>query len=578
MGPKRVDIASPRIIVPTGVSNVILVSSGQFKLESRPIYDLHERGRLGLLTIKQGLAERGFGNVSIFQSRPDAVLDVEIDRRAIIDQFTRMGAAERGAVIGISTTTSEYFKFEPLARLLREVFPDALLIAGGAHFFRDRIEGVPDTLEVALEEGLADAVQVGHAQAFIDFVTKYNGDMERAEGPGFYRIDHASGRVVGSGVGRYPELQFLPIDYDREHAVVSTLFKNACVHGCAYCCARLGAVSPFPADMAIESLNRFFAANKTYALMIVDSDPFTERDIDYYRHIFGSLRNRTPLYMSPYLNPILLLDADHQDKIFGTFFPGPGHRFFVGRDTAVAGIAAKIGSNDNRRPKSQRQLDEEHMALEEFIYQIKGSHKRGDTRIRTDIVISYIVTPFETMDSFMAMTDDVSHLLEMNDEGVRISVVLSPLMPFPGTPLRRKYRNSIDLGAYNFSDTSNGAVAPWKMSPDVTDFGIRMMRRIEQLYIEGKELIGGYIMRLAMGEIDVDGSEKRSRRSVTGVVDAGETSGGDNSNISSRATRNPQRQRRAPRSARRTAQTAVRSGVRVIAPAVTARPAIVRAP
>jgi hypothetical protein len=410
------------------------------------------------MTIHYGLREAGFQRVSVFRSPPNGAPDLEHDERDIVDAFRVMGAAERGAVIGLSTTSDEAYKFPVLSRLLRKTFPDAQIIAGGVHFYRDRIEGHDDFVATALLQGLADAVQVGHAQGFIDLIAKHHGDRERVNAPGFYQLAGRSQQLVGSGVGRYPLLASIPHDYDHAGRQLSVMLKDVCRNRCDFCTAALGTSPIFSPEVAIEGLRQLLDRYRPVRFRLLDSNPFDAHDMDYYAEIFEAMDRERETLKAVFLNPGLLVARDDRTRLLKFFRKHRVIRFFSGRDAVVESSARAMGSRYHGRLKSQTQLDAEGDALVDFLWRIKAH----DAAAPQSLIASYIVTPFETARSAQAILDDIDALAVLVDEKLSVNAGPFPLMPYPGTALRRARSSHIDLAEHEFHKTTNGTIAPWK--------------------------------------------------------------------------------------------------------------------
>jgi hypothetical protein len=451
-------LLSPAIIAPPMVSTVILTSTSQFALQSHPLNKLPDPYHLGLVTIYYGLKEAGFDNVSIFQPHPHQIPDIEENGGAIVDEFKKMGAGEKGAVIGISSTTDEYFRFPPLSRLFRRAFPGALIVAGGVHFVREEIEGYRDSVELALAQGLADAVQVGHTQAFIDFITRYKGDLESADGPGFYRVEPSSKRIIGGGEGKFPKLSRLPYYFSKNGQRVSLILRDACRNGCDFCTAYVNRGALYSWRTVRKNLERIFGKIHPRWTSLRDSNPMEPQNFGYYRRVFETMDGVSPSLKSIYLNPALLVDNDYRSQLVRFFEKHHVYSFFMGRDAVTGEVAQIIGSRKGGSTKDQFQLDRERDALAAFIKEMKSVRLSRPPYL----VLSYIITPFETKETLRALMDELMLFESMVGPNFIISVGLFPLMPYPGTRLRRRIASLIDPEEFDFHRTVDGTVLPWK--------------------------------------------------------------------------------------------------------------------
>ena len=87
-------------------------------------------------------------------------------------------------------------------------------------------------------------------------------------------------------------------------------------------------------------------------------------------------------------------------------------------------------------------MDAEKIALEKFIGVLKfwrSSKEYPPVQFPSSIKLSYIVSPFETEESMVALLDEAEWLCGLSDERVMVNVDVRPLMPFPGTPIRKDH-------------------------------------------------------------------------------------------------------------------------------------------
>lgn len=460
----------PAVFAPVGISNVVLTSTAYFQLASHPLNQLYRTPNevsLGLVTINRALRERGFSRTTIFAPF-DKPPDIETEEKQVIDGFKLSGADEKGAVIGISTFTDEQYKFEPLSRLLRAAFPGARIIAGGQHFVREKINGFADTVETVLAQGLADAVQVGHAEGFVDFVTGHNGKVEPGALRGFYALDPDSGRVLGSGKGRFPALSNVPYYFDANTKSIDVLLQDSCPNRCEFCSAPLNPRHRFKAALAAAGLAHAFAAFAPHVMELNDPDPFEEKDFDYYDEIFDALDRASPTLKSVYLNPASLVSDEHRARLVDFFIRHSTFMFHLGRDVVVEENARHIGSRYHGRVKTQSDLDAEGEAIMAFVRAMKAAYPLLHPQL--SLAISYIITPFETAETFSAMIDDLVKLSSLIGEKLQINFGLFPLMPYPGTKVREKFIDRIVPGEFDFLLRKDGAILPWKkgMGPNIS--------------------------------------------------------------------------------------------------------------
>jgi hypothetical protein len=480
--------AVPNIIAPRpGVSSVVLTSAGHYNLAPRLTGSSPMEGSLGLRTIASALSAQGFDRTSILLPSPKGPLDIERDQAKIVDAFRGKGAAEEGAVIGISVLSEHYYLFRPLSRLLAKAFPGAQIVAGGPHFARERVEeGFADSVELALRDGLAHAIQAGRSDTFTDFVVRHGGRRDEVEGPGFYRLDDSTNEVVGHGVGRHPRLGRLPYDIIESHMGVRVLLGDTCSNRCDFCSAPKSSRPFYGVPQIVRDLVQIFKAHVTGALLLYDPNPIDRRRFDFYDEVFlasDAFAQRT--IKGIYIDPASLIATDHYERVLRMVQRSVVWHMFAGRETVLEKSARAVGTRFEGRPKDQAMLDAEREALTRFIVASKGFHRRLARGMPREFTVSYMVSPFDTRESAMAIYDDIRHFLALEDASTRIKFNMCPLMPYPGTKLRRRYRRLIEMERMNFQSDTGDSLTPWKRDAGP---GSVLMRNVAMLPEHGDML------------------------------------------------------------------------------------------
>ncbi len=453
----------PGVISPQeGVDSVILTSTGDYDFAcERPAEDA-AGGNLGLIAIDHALEDAGFDpeKISTIYRGKKRRPHLDTERTRIVEGMRALGAGEKGAVIGISTTTDEYFRFAPLAKLLRMAFPDATLIAGGAHFVRERIGGFADPVETALMMGLVDAVVVGHAQPFVDLVVKHGGRIEEVDAPGFYRLDPVSKRVTGRGKGKFPDLNKLTLLYDPVSMGIRTMLADGCRNGCNFCTVAGRPVALFDPEIVVRDLSAALLEHQDFRISLYDSNPLEPALRNFYRSVFLALDETNQSRKFAYIDPATLAH-DFLESLntisFGTIWS-----FNAGRDAVTEKQARAIGTRYKGKYKDQRMLDAEKKALIEFIDAMKMLKKLYPEEPPFGLMLSYIVTPFETRQSAMAMYEEMREFLALADKSIVFRFAVHALRPYPGTTLRNKYSSVIDMEEFNFRLDLGDRISPWK--------------------------------------------------------------------------------------------------------------------
>jgi hypothetical protein len=450
---------APQIMIPApAVSSVILTAAGHYRCEW-PGPDQIFPEHLGLRTIEVALRSAGFGRTRIVAPEGVRPPDLREDARSIVARFRGAGAGEPGAVIGISTSSEEYPTFRSLSLMLKEAFPAASIVAGGAHFARQHLEGVPDVVEAALIDGLADAIQVGHAGAFIAMIVEHGGSFRDVEAPGLYHLAPHTGRVIGHGRGSYPRVDWLPMVGEPADGDAHTMLADQCLNGCDFCFLsgkRPPRIPPHVAEAGLRSA----LGDGLKRLFLCDSNPLAAEQRGFYSELFERVADCGQVLKAVYLDPAELVrgldDVVHAARLHDYW------NFFAGRDAVVEAQARIVGTKYRGRLKDQMMLDAEGHALRTFISIMRGMRFKSRANAPQQLKLSYIVTPFETRESALALYDDMQEFRSRSDDSMRVNVAVQTLMPYPGTAVRRRLKDAIDLGDFTFGVDRSGRLAPWK--------------------------------------------------------------------------------------------------------------------
>ncbi len=450
---------APAIIMPQpDVSSVILASTGDFELDpARPADAASEH--LGLETIKEALITEGFKDAVILKPHASRPYDLSGGSSAVVDAFRSAGAAESGAVMGISTTSSRYHVLAVLSPLLRRAFPGVQIVLGGAHVVRERIAGFADPVEAALGMGLADAAVCGHAQGFVDLVVKHRGRREDVTTPGFYQLDPVYHKVVGRGTGFYPRVGRLPSSGDAGEGEVITMLADQCRNGCDFCFITGRRPPNLTVDIVACGLGAMLREG-VHTFSLTDSNPFLPHLDDFYREIFDRIEGEDRSLKAVYLDPSALLKNFYRvverAERYGCWY------FYAGRDAVLEEDARVIGTKYLGKIKDQHTLDEEKTALRNFIGAMLLRRRKASAAVPRKLTLSYITTPFMTRDSALAMLDDMREFLDLSTPEMEVGLSVQALMPYPGTALRARLADAIDLEDFDFDRDDGVGISPWK--------------------------------------------------------------------------------------------------------------------
>ena len=404
---------------------------------------------LGLVTIVEALHTQGYRDVELFPNKPYEVTPNGIvEENSFRESLVRSVGDAKNVVFGVSTTTDEYYKFLFVTKVVRELFPNATIVAGGPHFAREVLidskgNRYKDPIEIALQEQLADAVVVGHAQPFVDFVVKHDGKLSEVKSPGFYYM--SEGKIRGRGKGKYPKVSQLPYvkPYNR---LIRTLIHDGCANGCDYCSINKGSFNIAP-EIVISTLERVIKEQEIRFLDLSDSNPFKPETFKFYQEIFGYLdgNDATRTIKSSLIDPSLVVDPKQSEELMMFLLRHLFLTCFFGRECITGEVASKIGAKLRGKPKSQEQLDKEREGLRDFISFI-SQFLEGIIKyetLRGSVCISYIFTPFETEQSVVDTIKEMEMFHKMSSTQLTVDPIFTVLSPYPGTRIRAKYIDHI---------------------------------------------------------------------------------------------------------------------------------------
>lgn len=391
---------------------------------------------IGLKTIDSALRRKSFNNVLLSGQDPGEKPTKEVH------SFVRN---ERRTIFGFYVTSDHWPEFYQQAFNIRHDYPEAKIIAGGPAFERKHLRtadgrAVRDSITVALQGRVVDAAVFGGADPFVQLITEHGGEPEGTNLPGLYYLNNE--KVVGHGRGRQPKLDSIPYLFKPETNYAGVMLDNACNNNCGFCCANQGDLG-FSQELIIKTLNEIYGRyNKTKpaTLQIFDSNPFRRVNRSRLLAIFDQFdEQRSDVRKMVYLDPATLTTPGAFDLLLRLVEHG-FVSFFIGQDTVSEDVAAKIGVNYKNKAKTQKQLDEEQRAIDELIGNLEKM-KLWNYR-PFSVTVAFIMTPFETKDSFSALLSRMEKIQHAQTDKVTTGIKFHALAPYPDTTVRHRY---IDL-------------------------------------------------------------------------------------------------------------------------------------
>ncbi|NQT29140.1 MAG: hypothetical protein HQ596_01070 [Candidatus Saganbacteria bacterium] len=371
--------------------------------------------------------------------------------------FSSLSNGSRNLLFVFSTTTAGYPVFREISRGVKQALPHAARTLGGPHLARE--EGLVDThgrryrdtVELALQDNLADAAVVGDAAPLIDYVNigMMAEAVDPATTPGLYYLDH-QGNIIGRNTGRFPVLEEIPHIFDEEKGRASLMLTRECENNCGFCRFKGGKLvypkSQVP--IVLQQISaRFKEAGAPYGkVQFYDSNPAEERKGGNLITLLDEFEREAFPYLLKiaFLEVPSLLGKDIETFAYHLIQHGFYH-FKAARDAVTAKTAVDIGRNFKGRPRSQTRLDDEKTALLEFITALKKWHRDKKTITgyppvpNFKVSVSYIISPFMTEDEMLAMVTDMEDFEKQSGDGVEIIIRFNPLMPFPGNAVRKEH-------------------------------------------------------------------------------------------------------------------------------------------
>ena len=426
--------------------HVILVSTNarKYSLEKQIVRATIPKGEqiLTLKTIQAALENRGI-KPRLF---PESPLKIEVEPGTLrptaesADNIKKAFAGVVGdsqIVFGLSVTTENYWLYEVLSQIIRAEYPGATIISGGPHFKREELfvngKKIHDPIEIALGNNLSDGIVVGGCSPFVSYLG--GRSFPDVRDPGIFWLEN--GKVAGHGWGQFPRLDKVP--YSRTDSGLSILFRNACQNRCNFCSIVWSKTNY--SEMAIQrTIDELASAPEQY-IHIDDPNVFEPSQFDFYQRTLRAINiPRKGISLDP-----SLLVVDHPfyrgisngnlAKEFGVY------SYFFGRDSVTAEDAGGIGSKLRGKVKTRAQLDREGEALQKFIE--AGIRNQwvgpGSQKLPFWVRVSYILSPFDTMESIIKKTGEMDRFTWGREGGhIDVQPQYQLLVPFPGTRVRRE--------------------------------------------------------------------------------------------------------------------------------------------
>jgi len=170
------------------------------------------------------------------------ILDFESARHLDVDFETVLADVGEAAIFGITATTYTRLEAQRLAQIIRRLYPDTVIVAGGVHFMyaaSDALEGIPEIDIVVRGEGEITLLQILNS-------LETGAGLDRVKGVSFRRdssvihnppqdefIDpDVTDLFLDYSWDEYPEYLFSVND---KVPAVSIMASRGCPFSCAFC-------------------------------------------------------------------------------------------------------------------------------------------------------------------------------------------------------------------------------------------------------------------------------------------------------------------------------------------------------
>lgn len=433
--------------------------------------------------IEEGLRAVGFHKVVKFPSRRLSLSEMFYDNEnKLLEELRNSLKDDWNIMFGLPVMTETYWAAEIISELIRRDFPFSTIVAGGNHierediFDRDKVRCF-DAVDIALlpqqnrkfnakkKRPFADFAVVGHMQPFIELVMN-DGRFDRSI-EGLYTLK--DGQVVGAGKGKLPKLDNVPVSYidintngtNRKLRQAFAQLRSSCPNHCKYCATSKGI--SFPVDMAVEGLERALKGIPVTAISLTDPNPMAQNSVDYYLALFDKLRVKgIKPYVQCYIDPSLLVDEKYFKELIRIFREYLFDGYFIGMDCVDQDVAGNMGRNLEARPRTQQEFDAEQEAVKRFISELKSFYLSGRRNGLKEVILSYIVTPFDTYDTTLKTINQAEQFGARSNGYVKVDGRIGTLIPYPGTALRKEHAHHIkDPEDFN---THNDMRNPWSLN------------------------------------------------------------------------------------------------------------------
>lgn len=397
----------------------------------------------GLMTLKEALEQDGFNDIKLFPEN-----DFREAGTGNLDRIAKEVIDYGPDVVGISAMSQYYNCLMYIASQIKKS-KDAVIIAGGPHFKFDYYDTEKQISNSVIGASLIriskdgekciDGVVVGHCQPFVDFLKSF-GTPQRSLPAGLYVF--GSEGVYGQGVGSFPKISKAPYSINemkhynegKKNRHFTVIGNSKCPNMCDYCALDSSKIDITP-EMIVSSIRPH--KDIISYISLVDSSPFFYPT--YYKEVFRAIRKEgISRPISTYLDSSLI--GRNRDEVFSMIKEFLLPAFFIGREVTTEASARAIGRNFLGKPRTQEMLDNEKKYISELIEYIRTI----DFGVKAGVKISYMLSPFDSLDAIIAVFDEILEFKRKAPEEVDVGAQINLIEPFPGTEIRKKYIDFVE--------------------------------------------------------------------------------------------------------------------------------------
>lgn len=404
------------------------------------VYDFHTvNDSAAVPTLIYYLREFGVDNTVSFPLAED-----QQNISVVREEFKKFLAHNYAPVFGISFWTNTHAFALDFAQDIREIYPDALIVAGGPHYLSD------EEIKIDLQSRRVDIIFKGGADPFFQFarsffISKDIAIEKREKGikvtgnipdAGMHYLSE-KGEPVGKKRGKLSYPVYPLVDLTEKGADIRIMVNDVCGNRCDYCVIDNKRLDKqyLPIlfdwmDSIVQEITEDYQGPITVSLS--DSAPFARTNREQTKTFLETLKKRFPdntynIFMDP---------ADIDNDLFECIEKYNIRSFFMGRDRIVEDHL--IGRRLSGVYRTQEQLNREYENVKDFLEFLR----QRSEKLPREVFIGYILSPFEKEQDSQRMIDEIIEITSASDIGRQLIVQANIFLlnPYPGSKVAEKLR------------------------------------------------------------------------------------------------------------------------------------------